>query len=355
MFRRVFALLPTAFVLLLVPATALAQGNTAMLNGVVTDESKSVLPGVTVTATDLSTGRPYQSLTDERGEYRMLNMAPGRYKVQSELAGFATAVYPDVELIVGQNVTLPFTMKLATIEESVTVSGQSPIVDTQSAAVAGYVDRRQMESMPLSGRNWLELSMLVKGVTGNNVTNAPGVETPDQFQVSLDGQQVTQRIGTVGYGGQGKVSRDAVAEFQIITNQFDITQGRSLGMQVQAVTKGGTNRFSGSAYGSPHMHLRGKAMRWFVTFPDGRTQTLLNIPNYDFNWQLFCELKEPLAVPAGSTITNLAQYDNSPKNRYNPAPDRPVFWSEQSWDEMYTPSIMYTVDSENPRARTRPR
>ena len=249
MIRRVFPRLATAFVLLLQPAAVLAQGNTAMLNGVVTDESKSVLPGVTVTATDLSTGRPYQSVTDERGEYRMLNMAPGRYKVQSELGGFATAVNPDVEVIVGQNVTLPFTMKLATIEESVTVSGQSPIVDTQSAAVAGYVDRRQMESMPLSGRNWLELSMLVKGVTGNNVSNAPGVETPDQFQVSLDGQQVTQRIGTVGYGGQGKVSRDAVAEFQIITNQFDITQGRSLGMQVQAVTKGGTNRFSGSAYG----------------------------------------------------------------------------------------------------------
>src|SRR5262245_13796664 len=129
-------------ILLLAPAAVLAQGNTAMLNGVVTDESKSVLPGVLVTATDLSTGRPYQSVTDERGEYRMLNMAPGRYKVQSEVSGFATAVYPDVELIVGQNVTLPLTMKLGTIEESVTVSGQSPLVDTQSAAVAGYVDRR---------------------------------------------------------------------------------------------------------------------------------------------------------------------------------------------------------------------
>jgi len=158
-------------------------------------------------------------------------------------------VNPSVELLVGQNATLPFALKVASVEETVTVSGQAPLVDTQSAAVTGNVDRRQMENMPLSGRNWLELSMLVKGVTGNNVTNAPGVETPDQFQVSLDGQQVTQRIGTVGYGGQGKVSRDSVAEFQIATNQYDITQGRSLGMQVQAITKAGTNAVAGSAYG----------------------------------------------------------------------------------------------------------
>jgi hypothetical protein len=104
---------------------------------------------------------------------------------------------------------------------------------------------------------------------------------------------------------------------------------------------------------APHMHLRGKDMTWFITYPDGRTQTLLSIPKYDFNWQLFYELQQPLKIPAGSTITNLAHYDNSASNKYNPAPDRPVFWSEQSWDEMYTPSIMYTVDSEDTPARER--
>src|SRR6266567_6633321 len=242
-------LLLAAVAVLALPVTALAQGGTAALGGTVTDESKAVLPGASVTATDLSTGRTYSAVSDERGEYRMANMTPGKYKVQAELAGFATVVNPSIELLVGQNAVLGFSLKLGAVEETVTVSGQAPLVDTQSAAVTGNVDRRQMENMPLSGRNWLELSMLVKGVTGNNVTNAPGVETPDQFQVSLDGQQVTQRIGTVGYGGQGKVSRDSVAEFQIATNQYDITQGRSLGMQVQAITKAGTNTVAGSAYG----------------------------------------------------------------------------------------------------------
>ena len=92
--------------------------------------------------------------------------------------------------------------------------------------------------------------MLVKGITANDVTpNSPGVGTPDQFQLNLDGQQITSRIGTVGYGAQPKLSRDAVAEFQIVTNMFDITEGRSLGMQVNAITKSGANQFAGSTYG----------------------------------------------------------------------------------------------------------
>src|SRR5437870_7546308 len=116
------------------------QGDTATLSGVVSDESKAVLPGATVTATSLATGRAFQSITDERGEYRMLNMPPGQYKVEAELAGFATVVNPSVELLVGQNATLPFALKLASVEETVTVSGQAPLVDTQSAAVTGNVD-----------------------------------------------------------------------------------------------------------------------------------------------------------------------------------------------------------------------
>src|SRR5262245_46320361 len=234
---------------LLFPFTADAQ-DAATFVGTVTDESKAVLPGATVSATELSTGRPYQAVADERGEFRITNVAAGRYKIQAELSGFATVVYADVNILVGRNATLNFTMKLAAVQETVTVTGQSPLVDTTSAAVGGNVDRQQMANMPLAGRNWLELSMLVKGVTANDVTpNAPGVGTPDQFQLNLDGQQITSRIGTVGYGAQPKLSRDAVAEFQIITNVFDITQGRSLGLQVNAITKSGANNFSGSAYG----------------------------------------------------------------------------------------------------------
>jgi len=96
---------------------------------------------------------------------------------------------------------------------------------------------------------------------------------------------------------------------------------------------------------APHMHLRGKDIKYTLVWPDGRKQVLLDVPKFDFNWQLHYELAEPLKIPAGSKIHAIAHYDNSIKNRYNPAPDKEVFWSEQSWDEMFIPWFEYTVDS----------
>ena len=97
---------------------------------------------------------------------------------------------------------------------------------------------------------------------------------------------------------------------------------------------------------SPHMHLRGKSLRWVVVYPDGREQTILDVPKFDFNWQIQYELAEPLHIPAGSKILGIGKYDNSPKNKWNPSPNLEVYWSEQSWDEMYQPFTEYSVDSQ---------
>jgi hypothetical protein len=97
---------------------------------------------------------------------------------------------------------------------------------------------------------------------------------------------------------------------------------------------------------SPHMHLRGKSLRWVIVYPDGREQTILDVPRFDFNWQIQYELAEPLHIPAGSKILGIGKYDNSPRNKWNPAPNLPVYWSEQSWDEMYQPFTEYSVDSQ---------
>ena len=97
---------------------------------------------------------------------------------------------------------------------------------------------------------------------------------------------------------------------------------------------------------TPHMHLRGKDKAWYVTYPDGRQETLLSIPKYNFNWQNYYELAQPIKIPAGSTVSTVAHYNNTTSNRFNPAPDKEVYWSEQSWDEMYCPFVVYTVDSE---------
>lgn len=224
-----------------------ARGQQASIAGTVADDTRAALPGVTVTATALDTGRVHTAVSDARGEYILRGLVPGRYKVQAELTGFSNVIVPDLELLVGQTRTVPFTMKVASLQETVTVTGESPLVDTSSTQVGGNVDRRQMEELPLQGRNWIELAMQVKGVTTNAVDNTPGVRDR-QFQLNLDGQEITQQVAGSGFG-QPKFSREAIAEFQVVTNLFDITQGRSLGMQVQAISRAGTNNLDGSVYG----------------------------------------------------------------------------------------------------------
>lgn len=94
---------------------------------------------------------------------------------------------------------------------------------------------------------------------------------------------------------------------------------------------------------TPHMHLRGKAFKYTITYPDGKSEELLNVPKYDFNWQLSYILAEPRKVPAGSKIEAVAWYDNSPNNKYNPDPTKTVTWGEQTFEEMMIGFFNYTV------------
>src|SRR6267378_3510454 len=248
MLRQCLAL---GFVLVAWSGTHVFAQEAASVVGIITDESKGVLPGVTVTATEVASGRQYVGISDERGEYRLVNVQAGTYKISAELTGFATTVVPRLELLVGQRATVPLVVKVGTLQESVTVTGDAPLVDTRSSQVAGNIDRRQMEELPISGRNWMALSMMVKGVVANDVSinSRPGTARDDQFQLNLDGQQMTQGISASDFFGQTRISREAIAEFQIVTNLFDVTQGRSVGLQVQAISRSGTNTVAGSAYG----------------------------------------------------------------------------------------------------------
>jgi hypothetical protein len=99
---------------------------------------------------------------------------------------------------------------------------------------------------------------------------------------------------------------------------------------------------------TPHMHLRGKAFKYVVTYPDGRTEQLLNVPRYEFNWQLSYILAQPRQVPAGSKIEATAQYDNSANNRYNPDPTQTVRWGDQIFQEMMIGFFNYKVPVDRP-------
>src|SRR5207302_937532 len=155
------------------------------------------------------------------------------------------------ELQVGQASVVNLRMAPSAVQESVTVTGEAPLIATTTSSVSGNIDPKQMSDLPVLGRNWMSLVLLAPG----NRTNAQGA-TPVQdrhsgdvreFELNIDGQQVTSEFGV---GNQPRYSKDSIAEFQFISNRFDATQGRSSGVQVNAVTKSGSNRPSGSFVGN---------------------------------------------------------------------------------------------------------
>ena len=228
------------------PVRAFAQE--AVITGSVTDSTGGVLPGVTVTAVHQATGNRFVAVTDERGVYR-ISARIGVYQVTAELQGFKAVIRDGLQLLVGQTMTVNLPMLEATAAETVTVTAESPLLDVTTSALGGNVDPRQVQELPLAGRNWMSLALLAPGNRTNAQGTLPVQDRGDvrEFQINVDGLQVTANLGT---GNQARYSRDAIAEFEFISNRFDATQGRSSGVQVNAVTKSGTNRLSGSLLGN---------------------------------------------------------------------------------------------------------
>ena len=233
-------------VLLALPRPGYAQE--AVLSGTITDSSGAVVPGVSVSAVHLASGNVFEAVTDERGGYR-LAVRTGTYRLTAGLQGFSTLTREGLELLLGQQAVVNFQIAPSTLEESVTVTGESPLIDVTSSTLGSNIDPRQMAEIPVNGRDWASLVVMAAG----NRTNAQGnggqptpVEERDRrdFQLNVDGQQVTQNM-SLGTAGNPLFSRDAIAEFQFLSNRFDATLGRSSGVQVNVVTKAGTNTPSG--------------------------------------------------------------------------------------------------------------
>jgi len=237
-----------ASTILILPMTAHAQE--AAVSGTITDSSGGVLPGVSVRAVHEATGNAFETVTDERGAYR-LAVRVGAFRITADLQGF-NAMARSVELLVGQTGVLNLQMSPSGVAETLTVTGEAPLIETTTSTLGGNIDPRQMAELPVAGRNWITLAMLAPG--SRQVPVASSRENseralPDrnngetrEFQYHVDGQQVTSEFGT---GGQPRYSQDSIAEFQYISNRFDATQGRSTGAQVNVITKSGTNQPSG--------------------------------------------------------------------------------------------------------------
>ncbi|MBF8300021.1 MAG: TonB dep Rec protein, partial [Acidobacteria bacterium] len=226
--------------LLALPLAAHAQD--ATLLGTVTDNTGGVLPGVTVTAVNEASGISFVSVTDERGLYR-IPIRAGVYRISVELAGFTTAVRPGVELLLGRQATLNFNLQVSSLQETVTVTGEAPLLEVSSSSIASNIDPRQMAELPINGRNWMDLTMASAGSRSNASSEVPQ-DRQGYFQTNVDGQSVTLTVCCAQ--NQPRYSKDSIAEFQLATNRFDATQGRTMGMLVNAITKSGTNIMAGT-------------------------------------------------------------------------------------------------------------
>ncbi len=234
-------------VLLVLPALASAQE--ATLGGTVVDSTGGVLPGATLTAVHEASGNTFEGFTDERGVYRIAARA-GVYRLTVNMPGFRSVNRQGIELLVGQQVVVNFELSPSNVQESITVTGDAPLLDLTSSSLGGNVDPRQTQELPVNGRDWMALTTLAPGMKANATDLGPtaGERMGNrEFQLNIDGQEVSVAQG--GNRGQPRFSRDAIGEFQFLSSRFDATQGRSTGLMVNAITKSGTNVSVGSFSG----------------------------------------------------------------------------------------------------------
>lgn len=222
----------------------------------VSDAQGSVITAAKVEAKQVD-GSSFNATTNAQGAYVLPSLVAAEYTITVSAPGFAT-VKKSLILLVGQlaqvDVVLP--VESSSFITEVTTADELAI-DTTSSVVAGNVTPKEVQDVPINGRNYIQLSTLIPGVKanafGNTPVSAPGgasygdAET-GKFQITMDGLQVPQ--DSVGSSfGQPSFSQDAISQFQIITNRFDATAGRSAGIYVNAQTKSGSNALHGGGFG----------------------------------------------------------------------------------------------------------
>ena len=232
----------------LLMAAAACYAQQTSITGKVSDSSGASIAAAKVTAVPAGGGASHASLTNTSGLFALPALDAADYVVRIESPGFAP-LERSLTLLIGQTATLDLQLRPAATSSSVDVIADSAVIDTSSSVVGGNIDSKQMKDVPLNGRNWMELALLIPGITKNAVGFTPlGATDSGKFQINVDGQQVTQNTAGSSFG-QPQYSRDALDQYQIITNRFDATMGRSSGIQINAQTKSGTNQFHGSLYG----------------------------------------------------------------------------------------------------------
>jgi hypothetical protein len=237
-------------VALVIAAPAPAQPASPRLAGRITDPQQAAVGGAMITARNLATGIEFETTSGADGRYALPALPPGTYEIEVNVDGFATFRVDRLVLAVGQDHELDVPLTLRAARETIVVAEPGQVVTT---TVDGVVDAARIETLPLNGRNYLELALLVPGTQPTPTfdptkTNSVLLSSAGQLgrggTVTVDGQDNNDDV--VG-GPLMNLPIDAVQEFQIATNRFGADLGRSAGSVINVVTRSGTNTFHGSA------------------------------------------------------------------------------------------------------------
>jgi hypothetical protein len=231
---------------------AVAQTTAGSIRGYVRDEQGGVLPGVTITATSPVAATPSIAVTDQQGYYRLLNLLPGDYTLTAELQGFAKLVRVNILVRAGLDVGVDVVMKIGGIAETVTVKGETPLLETSKGGQAVNVSGELQHSLPLTARqHWSEFLNLTPGAVSADSTSNPSASTYYvhgagivSFSTLIDGADMASAVNPwqayISLGG------DTVSDVQIKTGGMDASTPLGFGAAVVTLTQSGTNRFKGS-------------------------------------------------------------------------------------------------------------
>src|SRR5947207_2816328 len=248
-------------------STAVAQVTTATIVGTITDSSDAALPGASVTARNIDTGFVRSVPSDSVGAYRLEFLPIGNYVVQVTLDGFKTSNRSGIVLRVNDTVRVDVSLSLGAINETVTVEGEAPAVNTATSDISRTMEAKDIERLPLVNRNVYSLLDLTPGVQSNN--NGVATASPTASSLVLGFPEQRTLINGGADGGTGSVNYyldgginmtglrntgnilpnpDAIQEFKVQTNSYNVEYGRFASGVINVVTKSGTNRNSGSVF-----------------------------------------------------------------------------------------------------------
>lgn len=258
--------------------TMWAQG-TGTLTGNVTDPSGALIAGAAVKVTNPATGVSRTAKTGTNGVYVFAQLAPGTYDVEVSMQGFKTSLYSDIAVQVARPTTLNVQMEVGQLAQTVEVTTGATALNTEDASVGNPFTERQIIDLPLEGRNIVGLLSLQPGAvyvpSGDIRSGSINGSRSDQSNFTLDGVDVNDPESQLGgYEAALRMTLDATQEFRTTTSNYNASEGRSGGAQVQIITKRGTNELHGSFY-EFHRNTVTSSNEYFNKLTGGKTPKLL--------------------------------------------------------------------------------